>query len=308
MSVPFDIPVLMLVFNRPDETQRVFDAVRTVKPAKLYVAADGARAHKPNDAALSEQTRAIFKQVDWPCQVITLFRDENLSCGPAVSSAIDWFFSHEEMGIILEDDCLPNQSFFTFCRTLLHHYKDDERVMQICGSNFQQGHVRGDASYYFSMFSFIWGWATWRRAWKHYSYTLQNINQVSELHLQDYTNHSGIKRYWNHTFMFSKKQLFNTWDYQWALTILKQSGLSLVPNVNLITNIGNTDNSAHGSADDTSWTVNQAAQVLNEIIYTDKIEVNREADIYFYEQALKPNNSFTQKIVKTWRYLKSRVS
>lgn len=307
MSALFDVPVLLLVFNRPDETQRVFDAVKQLRPAKLYVAADGPRAHRETDKALSEKTRAIFNQVDWPCEVITLFREQNLGCGPAVSSAITWFFEQEEMGIILEDDCLPTPSFFHFCRTMLHHYQADERVMQVCGSNFQRGHQRGEASYYFSMFSYIWGWATWRRAWKHYNYTLSNIKDVSELHLDTYTSNSGIKRYWSHTFLFSKKQQFNTWDYQWALCILKQKGLSLVPNVNLVTNIGNTDNSTHSSADDHSWTVNQQAGELVEFVHTKSVEVNREADAYFYDQALKPNNNLVQKVVKTIRYIKAKL-
>lgn len=308
MSETYDIPVLMLVFNRPDETQRVFEEVRKARPAKLYVAADGARATKPSDKELSEKTRSIFNQVDWPCEVKTLYREQNLGCGPAVSGAITWFFEHEEMGIILEDDCLPNESFFTFMHEMLHKYRSNEKVMQICGSNFQRGVVRGDASYYFSMFSYIWGWATWRRAWQHYNYTLSNINSVKELNLEFYTNHSGIKRYWSHTFLFSKKQQFNTWDYQWALCILSKKGLNAVPNINLVTNIGNTDNSTHGSASDTMWTINQKTEALQTIQHTTNVQLNKEADVFFYEQALKPNNTLVQKVVKTIRFIKSRFT
>lgn len=306
MNNNFDIPILMLVFNRPDETQRVFDAVKLAKPSKLYVAADGARAQNPEDETLSQKTREIFKQVDWPCEVKTLYREQNMGCGPAVSGAISWFFEQEEMGIILEDDCLPSIDFFRFCKTMLHHYKDDERVMQVCGSNFQRGITRGDASYYFSMFSFIWGWATWRRAWQHYDFTLSNIHNDNELNLEYYTSHKGLKRYWKQTFLFSKKQVFNTWDYQWGLTILKQKGCSLVPNVNLVTNIGNTDNSTHGSADDTSWTVNQVVGNLGDIKHVTEVKMNREADTYFYEQALKPKNNVMEKVVKTVRYFKTK--
>ncbi len=308
MNDTFDIPVLMLVFNRPAETQRVFDAVKAAKPSRLYVAADGARAHKATDKELSNQTRAIFKQINWPCELKTLYREQNLGCGPAVSAAITWFFEQEEMGIILEDDCLPAPDFFGFCETMLNYYKNDEQVMQVCGSNFQRGIVRGDASYYFSMHSFIWGWATWRRAWKYYDFNLHNIETDKALNLDYYTSNKGLKRYWKQTFLYSKKHVFNTWDYQWGLTILKHKGCSLVPNVNLITNIGNTDNSAHGSADDTSWTVNQQVGVLKEITFASKVELNKEADVFFYEQALKPKNNLVQKVVKTWRYLKWRFS
>jgi len=308
MSNSFDVPILMLVFNRPDETQRVFDAVKKVKPGRLYVAADGARAHKSTDQLLTSQTRDIFNQIDWPCELKTLYRNNNLGCGPAVNEAITWFFEHEEMGIILEDDCLPSFDFFRFCKTMLNHYKDDEWVMQVCGSNFQRGITRGEASYYFSMHSFIWGWATWRRAWQHYNFNLDHIQSDKELNLDYYTSHKGLKRYWQQIFMFSKKHVFNTWDYQWGLTILKQKGLSLVPNVNLVTNIGNTDNSTHGSANDTSWTVNQVVCELGEIKHTKEVKVNTDADAYFYDQALKPKNNLLQKVVKTWRYLKWRFS
>ena len=137
MSNSFDVPILMLVFNRPDETQRVFDAVKKVKPGRLYVAADGARAHKSTDQLLTSQTRDIFKQIDWPCELKTLFRDENLGCGPAVSGAIPWLFEHEDMGIILEDDCLPDPSFFRFCDEMLERYRDNERVGMVSGGNLQ---------------------------------------------------------------------------------------------------------------------------------------------------------------------------
>lgn len=297
----------MLVFNRPEETQRVFDAVKLAKPSRLYIAADGARAHKPEDKQLSLRTREIFKQVDWPCEVKTLFRDQNMGCGPAVSVAISWFFEHEEMGIILEDDCLPSVEFFGFCREMLIHYQNDERVMQVCGSNFQRGIKRGEASYYFSMFSFIWGWATWRRAWKNYDFELNNIKTDAELNLDFYTSNKGLKRYWKQIFLFSKRKAFNTWDYQWSLTILKCKGLCAVSNYNLVTNIGNTDNSTHSSADDNSWTVNQRIETLGDIKHTRSVELDKVADEYFYEQALKPRNNPIQKVKKGLNYIKFRL-
>lgn len=308
MTHSLDIPILMLVFNRPEETQRVFDAVKAARPARLYVAADGPRNHRPTDMDLSNRTRAVVSQVDWPCEVRTLFRSQNLGCGPAVSSAISWFFEQEEMGIILEDDCLPSEDFFRFCREMLLHYKNDERIMQICGSNFQRGIKRGDGSYYFSMFSFIWGWATWRRAWEKYDFELNHIETAAELNLDYYTTHRALKRYWRQIFLYSKKKAFNTWDYQWGLTILKHKGLCAVPNMNLVTNIGNTDNSTHGSADDTSWTVNQPTASLGVLKHLSNVSVNQEADVFFYEEALRPKNSLTQKVVKTWRYLKYKFS
>lgn len=303
MSAKLDIPVLMLVFNRPEETKKVFEAVRLARPSRLYVAADGPRVNRTGDAELSRQTRAIFEQVDWPCEVKCLYREQNLGCGPAVSQAITWFFEQEEMGIILEDDCLPSPEFFTFCEVMLNRYKEDERVMQVCGSNFQQGNKYGDASYYFSMFSFIWGWATWRRAWKHYRYDLSNVGSFKDIDWGMYTSHSGILRYWRQTLMLSKKQVLNTWDYQWAFSILRNKGLSIVPNANLVTNIG-INSATHGDDGEVFWTVNQTWQKLGDIQFAEEVRHDESADLFFYEKALKPNNNLVQKLVKTWKLFK----
>lgn len=161
-------PVLFLIFNRPDTTRKVFAEIRRAKPARLYIAADGPRKERTTDIALCEQTRDIINEIDWPCQSYTLYRKENLGCKLAVSSAINWFFEREESGIILEDDCLPHPTFFKFCEIMLERYKDDTRVMHIGGSNFQEGMIRGDGDYYYSKWTPVWGWASWRRAWKNY--------------------------------------------------------------------------------------------------------------------------------------------
>lgn len=308
MDKLFDIPILMLVFNRPNETKKVFTAVRAIKPSKLYIAADGARAHKINDPQLCAETRAIFDSIDWHCEVKTLYRENNLGCGPAVSSAITWFFEQEEMGIILEDDCLPNPDFFSFCETLLHYYKNDEQVMQICGSNFQQGIKRGEASYYFSMFSYIWGWATWRRAWENYRFDVSGFNDKTDINWSNYTSNSGIKKYLKHSLLYMQKGAINTWDYQWWFCILKNNGLSLVPNHNLITNIGNTNSATHGSVENDLWTINQDTSSIGALKHTTKTIINKEADDFFYTQALKPKNTPIQKIIKTLRYLRVKLS
>jgi len=151
-------PVLLLIFNRPDTTQLVFNKIRKARPAELYIAADGPRKNQPDDPENCRKAREILRQVDWDCKISTLFREENLGCKIGVSSAIDWFFSEVEEGIILEDDCVPDQSFFQFCQELLARYRDDKRVMMISGDNFQFGRRRTDYSYYFSQYVHIWGW------------------------------------------------------------------------------------------------------------------------------------------------------
>ena len=160
--------LLFLVFNRPDTTTQVFKKIRQAKPPRLYVASDGPRDGNSDDKKKVTKVREIATKVDWPCEVKTLFRDKNLGCKKGVSTAITWFFEHEEQGIILEDDCVPNLDFFTFCENLLQRYDKDERISTITGNNFQDGKWRGNASYYFSKYNHCWGWATWRRSWKNY--------------------------------------------------------------------------------------------------------------------------------------------
>ena len=159
-------PVALLIFNRPDTTERVFNAVAKARPSKLLVVADGPRDSRPGEAARCEQTRAIIKRVDWDCEVITNFADRNMGCKLRVSSGIDWIFEQVEEAIILEDDCLPDPSFFRFCDEMLERYRDNERVGMVSGGNLQFGRHRGTGSYYFSKYTHIWGWASWRRAWK----------------------------------------------------------------------------------------------------------------------------------------------
>ena len=209
-----DTPVLLVVFNRPDTTRRVFDAIRKARPKQLFVAADGPREGVQADRALCDAARAAASRVDWDCEVHTLFRVENLGCGlgpsSGPSSAISWFFENVEAGIILEDDCVPEPSFFRFCEELLERYRDVPRVMMISGDNFLSGRKRGAASYYFSRYTHIWGWATWRRAWHHFDY---------EAIPEELRNH-GI------------------WDWQWRFAVEKNRGLAVAPNVNLVTNVG----------------------------------------------------------------------
>ena len=151
-------PVLFLVFNRPETTRQVFEAIRTAKPPRLYIAADGPRLEREGERASCEEVRKIALEVDWECDVNTLFRVENLGCKRGPSEGISWFFEHEDEGIILEDDCLPDQSFFSFCEELLERYRNDTRIMAISGNNFQHGRKRTEYSYYFSRYFHGWGW------------------------------------------------------------------------------------------------------------------------------------------------------
>ena len=232
--------VLFLVFNRPDTTKQVFEEIRKAKPPRLYVAADGPRAENAGEAEKVEQVRRIATQVDWDCEVKSLFREKNLGCRVGVSSAIDWFFENEEMGIILEDDCLPNQSFFRFCQELLHRYKDDERIMHVAGTNFMFGWQRDrDYSYYFSHYGSIWGWATWRRAWKKYDVNIGHYPEIKQKgYLLDILGSSSQSRFKEENFNSIMYDKLNTWDYQWMFARYINCGLSIVPEKNMVSNIG----------------------------------------------------------------------
>jgi ADP-heptose:LPS heptosyltransferase len=278
----FNTPVLYLIFNRPDVTRITFERLRELKPSKLYVAADGARAHKPGEAALCEQTRAIIKDVDWPCEVKTLFRDQNLGCGNAVSDAITWFFKEEERGIIIEDDCLPDLSFFQYCEELLEKYKNDERVFHIGGVNFQNGQKRGEGDYYFSAVAHVWGWASWRRAWNKYKFDIPQLDKfISEDKLGKYFDNKIIKNHWTKTFVNIEKHETDTWDHQWTYCIYNNGGLSIIPNQNMVSNIGFGADATH------TTTSNQYANIVPKPIqfplkHPKEVKQDKEADLYFF--------------------------
>lgn len=239
------VPVLFLIFNRPDTTQRVFDEIRKARPARLFVAADGPRKDRQEDSALCGKTREILRQVDWECQVTTLFREENLGCKRAISGAIDWFFSHVEEGIILEDDCVPDQSFFPFCRELLERYRKDPRVMMISGTNYLFNKVDMAESYYFSQYYAIWGWATWRRAWARYDIRMQQWPEFEARNsLQEIYQERKIAAFFHKMMQEAYENRLDTWDIQWVYSCIIHRGLAICPKYNLVENIGTTGSHA----------------------------------------------------------------
>ncbi len=242
---PLTTPVLFMIFNRPDTTRRVLEGIRKVKPTKLYIAADGPRTNVKEDTKKCKEAREIALQIDWDCTVTTLFREENLGCGKGPSSAMSWFFEQEEEGIILEDDCLPSPSFFSFCAELLERYRYDTRIMEIGGTNFEHEKVRGkEYSYFFSNMIYIWGWATWRRAWKLYNYEMVHYKEITnKKYLDGHFDFAYEVEHFNYIFekmhtgdeRTSRKTV---WDYQWQFICKINSGLIIVPEKNLVTNLG----------------------------------------------------------------------
>jgi hypothetical protein len=234
----FETPVLFLVFNRPETTKQVFAKIRAVKPRQLFIASDGPRSDRPKESEIVEQVRKIVLDgIDWDCEVKTLFREKNLGCGKAVSEAITWFFQHVEQGIILEDDCLPDLSFFHFCDQLLNYHRDNHKVMHIGGTNFLYPNFKYTYDYYFSKYPHVWGWATWRRAWEKYDFHISNITEPPiERILNLYPCSTDEAKYW--LSIYRNLRDIDTWDYQWIFSIWVHGGYSIVPSINLVSNIG----------------------------------------------------------------------
>jgi hypothetical protein len=297
-------PILFIIFNRPFETKRVFDSIRKAKPKELYVAADGPRLNNIKDIENSKLTREIVKNIDWHCNVNYLFREDNLGCKVAVSNAINWFFENVEEGIIIEDDCLPNDSFYKFCSILLEKYRLDIEVMHIGGTNFQNHNSDSNDSYYFSRITHVWGWATWKSAWKKYDQLLIDFNETN---LKNIFKKNKFNResftYFLKAFKNVKENKLDTWDYQWTYTVWKENGLAIIPNVNLVSNIGFNTNSTH-TIDGGEIYGNLKTNNFEKIVHPILKEVNINADNYTFEKWFVKRPLVNRLINKIYKILK----
>ena len=289
-------PVLFLIFNRPAVTRRVFAEIRSAQPARLYIAGDGPRPGKAGEAEKVAQTRnLVLEGIDWPCEVKTLFRETNLGCRNAVSSAVDWFFENEAMGIILEDDCLPEQSFFPFCRELLERYRDDKRIMAVSGDNFQHGIQRGNFSYYFSQISHCWGWASWRRAWQLNETAIDHFEEITtnpgNLH---FTHNPTANKMWLNVFIKTHRRQIDSWAYLWTFANFVNHGLTILPNVNLVQNIGFGADATHTTGSGEAH-VMDTENIAFPLAHPPYVIYDRQADDFTYKThfGLMP---LTQKI------------
>jgi len=244
-------PVAFIIFNRPDTTAQVFSEIANARPTKLLVISDGPRADRPDEEGIVAATREIIKQVDWECEVITNYSEFNLGCKRRVSSGIDWVFEQVEEAIILEDDCLPDPSFFRFCQELLERYRHDQRIGLISGDNFQFGNRRNDDSYYFSKFVHIWGWATWRDRWSgSYDVKMSRWPRIrDEDWLADMVGTKREAKFWHGIFERVHRGEIDTWDYQWVFANWIEGRMSITPTVNLVSNIGFGNNATHTHGD-----------------------------------------------------------
>jgi len=234
----FNCPILLLIFNRPDSTQKVFESIKELKPTKLYIAADGPRINRPQESELVNKVREIVSEINWPCTIKKLYRDKNLGCKIAVSSAIDWFFENEEFGIIIEDDVLPHTSFYYFMDAMLLKHYHDERIMMVTGTNYYSEPLSAQP-YFYSEHMTIWGWGTWRRSWKHYDVEMKKWDDPV---YKEYFNYKYFNTFWSRHYKYTFDSLsmgyMDTWDIQWNFCCLINHGVCLTPSVNLISNIG----------------------------------------------------------------------
>ncbi len=249
------IPILFLIFNRPDVSRTAFHSIREYRPERIYIAADGPRENRPGEDEKCKETRqAVLNMIDWPCEVLTLFRDINLGCADAVNEAISWFFEKEEFGIIIEDDIILAPDFFIFCENISIRYKDDESVMMVASQYLGPENDRNDASYGFSPWAMIWGWATWARAWEKMD---MSFSRWPDVHVKDLIRRFGLlkgimlARYWSHDYKtISSGGSISSWATRWAFNMAALKGLSVSPYTNLSINVG------CNSADGTHYTQN----------------------------------------------------
>jgi len=301
---PLTTPVLFLIFNRPDTTQKVFNAIRQAKPKQLFVAADGPRPDREGEKEKCQRARQIATSVDWDCEAKTLFRDKNLGCKIAVSSAIDWFFENVEEGIILEDDCLPEQSFFQFCEKMLVRYRNDTRIMMVSGTNYLFNKIKISESYFFSKYYAIWGWATWRRAWMKYDIKMNSWPEFrNNKQLTWIFNDKEIIEYYTNMFQAVYSKRINTWDIQWVYSCIFNNGLSIVPGKNLIANIGVTGTHT-GSKPSIFINMPTGAININSIKHPKFVEQNILCDKVAYNIILTNGNKLKTVIIKFMKRIK----
>ena len=302
---PFEVPILLLVFNRPKCTSRLIELIESMHVAKLYVSADGPRKGVEADRENCKQVRALIRNCRDVVPERLRFHDENVGCKLGPASGIDWFFQHEEQGIILEDDCLPSPEFFEFCREMLARYQDDESVYAVSGNNFQNGKKRGDGSYYFSKYVHVWGWATWRRAWAKNDLEMRFWPEFRASRQWDQLHPVPREReFWEELLdRVATKRLNTCWDYQWLASIWAQGGKAIVPNVNMVTNVGFGPSATH-TKDLRSPFAKLPTQHIGLIKHPSSEEVCTRADRYVFSRNYHPD--FWQRMLRKWRKLKHR--
>jgi hypothetical protein len=300
-------PVAFLIFNRPETTEKVFETIRQAKPPILLVIADGPRETRVGEADKCSATRAIIDRVDWDCKVLKNYSEVNLGCRSRISSGLDWVFDTVEEAIILEDDCLPHPSFFRFCEELLNSYRYDERIGAISGQNVQFGRNRTEYSYYFSRYNHCWGWASWRRAWQHFDVDIKLWPEVRDKNLlQDILDDAKAVKDWTRTFQMVYDKKVGGWGFQWTFACWMQNYLTILSNVNLISNIGHGAGSTHTTDENSVYSNMPVEAVTFPLKHPPHIIRHRQADDFTEKTLFDFNPVLTKKIRKKVKQLLKR--
>tara|TARA_B100000780_G_C21087931_1_gene438335 strand:- start:72 stop:1034 length:963 start_codon:yes stop_codon:yes gene_type:complete len=287
------LPILILAFNRPNETLILFELLSKIKPDKIYISQDGPRINNKTDFDLCKKVKDIVLNPNWECKVYTKFNITNKGCRDSVHKGINWFFEHEDKGIILEDDCIPSISFFNFCEKMLKKYQDKNNIHVISGSNFQKSNIIGKGDYYISKYAHCWGWATWKRAWKNYDNELsfwstlkksQNWKKLHENKLE--------KKYWTKILDKVQKKKIDSWAYVWQATIWNNNGVTITPNKNLVKNIGFNENATHTISTKKTNKFNFSEEMNVEIEEPVSEEINKDADRFVFNSHFNGKYNF----------------
>jgi hypothetical protein len=288
-------PVALIAFNRPDKAKKVMRAIASAKPEKLFLIFDGPRSDHPEDHKNCAATQAIVDMVDWKCEVQKKISDTNLGCGRGPAEGTNWVFEHVDRAIILEDDCIPDISFFRFCDTLLEKYKDDDRIVQVSGNNYQLGRIPTHFSYYFSYFNICLGaFATWKRAWRHFDYKNLLWKELRETaFILDYVIDERAVPIWHKAFdkAYNDNENISYWDHQWTFACWAQNGLSILPQTPLVTNIGHDSDATHTTSSNSIFANTTIVPVEFPLDHPPCVVRNREADLFFIENAVLPSFS-----------------
>ena len=280
----FDTPIAFFLFNRPQETERTFKRIARVKPRTLLLVADGPRGL--GEVQRCDDARAVLRHIDWRCDIRINFADYNMGCRRRVASGLHWVFTQVEEAIILEDDCLADESFFPFCAELLERYRNDPRVMSIAGDNFQFGQRRTPHSYYFSVIPHVWGWATWRRAWRHFDLHMRRWPMLRETTwLRDLLGHESVARFYQDTFDKGVSGEVDTWDIQWVFANFAQGGLTILPETNLVTNIGFGADATHTRSSNARESNIPVVPMRFPLDHPAVVERNVDADEFTFEHS-----------------------
>jgi hypothetical protein len=273
-------PVLLIGFNRPDFMAAQIAAIRAARPSRVYVSVDGPRKDRPGEEQSCRLVRECVKLIDWPCEVRSLFRNENLGCRAGVSEAIGWFFGHEPEGIVLEDDCRPTLDFLRFATEMLARYRDDEHIGAVNGFNPFNLQTDDLASYHFSAHMDVWGWASWRRVWKNYTVDMSGLGRSP----QQVVAASSMTRYMKKVYQGHVKALgrgLSTWDVQMSILFLDKGLLSIVPKNRLIANAGVEDDRATHTGGYVYWGKDwsSAGSLQFPLIHPVNVVCDRQADL-----------------------------